>query len=328
MKNLKEDNEEKARKLKEAQQKEIELLRMQQQLKNKEEEIELLVQKKLLEQRGQLSEQLRKEEQERLSLKEQEYQLKLKEMEKQLDDQRKMAEEMKRKAEQGSMQLQGEVQELVLEEMLRVAFPFDRIEEVGKGVKGADAIQHIRDAMGQECGKIIYESKRTKNFANDWIEKLKVDLRAQGADIAILVTEAMPKDMDKFGQKEGIWICTFQEVRALAHVLRDGLIKIHAAMLSQENKGDKMQLLYNYLTGNEFRQQIEAIVEGFVSLKNAITKERIQMEKTWKEREKQLDKVLLHATHFYGSVKGIAGNAVGNIGLLEGEGDELPEGLS
>ncbi len=138
----------------------------------------------------------------------------------------------------------------------------------------------------------------------------------------------MPKDLDRFGQKEGVWICTFQEVKALAFVLRDGLIKVNAAMLSQENKGDKMQLLYNYLTGNEFRQQIEAIVEGFVSLKNAITKERIQMEKTWKEREKQLDKVLLHATHFYGSVKGIAGNAVGNIRLLEGESDELQQDLT
>ncbi len=224
---------------------------------------------------------------------------------------------MQRKAEQGSMQLQGEVLELALEELLKNTFPFDEIEEVGKGVKGADCIQHVRNALAQPCGKIIYESKRTKAFTNEWIDKLKSDMRATQADIAVIVTEVLPKDMDHFGMKDGVWICRFVDLKALAFLLRDSLIKIHSALATQDNKGDKMQLLYNYLTGNEFKQQIEAIVEGFVFLRESLIKEKLQMEKIWKEREKQLDKVLLNTTHFYGSVKGIAGNAVGDIKLLE-----------
>jgi len=215
------------------------------------------------------------------------------------------------------MQLQGEVQELALEELLKSSYPFDSIEEVGKGIKGADCMQHVRNAQAQMCGKIIYESKRTKAFVNEWIEKLKSDMRAQQADIAVIVTESLPKDMDTFGMKDGVWICRFSDIKALSFLLRDSLIKINGAIISQENKGDKMHLLYNYLTGNEFKQQIEAIVEGFVTLKESITKEKIQMEKIWKEREKQLEKVLLNTTHFYGSVKGIAGNAIGDIKALE-----------
>jgi hypothetical protein len=142
-------------------------------------------------------------------------------------------------------------------------------------------------------------------------------MRAQQADLAVIVTEALPKDMDSFGFKEGVWICRFSEIKPVAYILRDGLIRHHAALVSQENKGEKMQLLYNYLTGNEFRQNIEAVVEGFLSLKDSITREKIQMEKIWKEREKQLDKVLLNTTQFYGSIKGIAGNAVSDIKLLE-----------
>jgi hypothetical protein len=171
--------------------------------------------------------------------------------------------------------------------------------------------------MGDFCGKIIYESKRTKAFTNEWIEKLKRDMRAQQADIAVIVTETLPKDMDSFGFKDGVWICRFTDVKPLAFLLRDSLLKIHIALISQENKGEKMQMLYNYLTANEFRQNIEAVVEGFLALKDGITREKIQMEKIWKEREKQLDKVLLNTTQFYGSIKGIAGNAVGDLKMLE-----------
>lgn len=303
-------------KLKEARKKELDFLRKEQELKNKEAELEISIQKKLQEERNILSEQIRKQEAEKNALKESEFQMKLKELEKQVEDQKKLAEEMKRRAEQGSMQLQGEVQELVLEELLRSAFPFDVIEEVGKGVRGADAIQIVRDQLGQTCGKIIYESKRTKAFGGDWIEKLKADMRAQQADVAVLVTETMPKDMTHFGMKDGVWICHFNELKPLAFVVRDSLLKIHSAVASQENKGDKMVMLYNFLTSTEFRQQIEAIVEGFSELQNGITKERVQMEKIWKEREKQLQKVLLNTTHFYGSIKGIAGNAVADIKQL------------
>ena len=314
---LDEANQSNEEKLKEARKKELDFLRKEQELKNKEAELEIQLQKKLQEERNALTDQIRKQEHEKNALKESEYQMKLKELEKQVEDQKKLAEEMKRRAEQGSMQLQGEVQELVLEELLRNAFPFDVIEEVGKGVRGADAIQVVRDQLGQVCGKIIYESKRTKAFGGDWIEKLKADMRAQQADVAVLVTETMPKDMTHFGMKDGVWVCHFNELKPLAFVVRDSLLKIHSAVASQENKGDKMVMLYNFLTSTEFRQQIEAIVEGFSELQNGITKERVQMEKIWKEREKQLQKVLLNTTHFYGSIKGIAGNAVADIKQLD-----------
>jgi hypothetical protein len=315
---LEQNNRDNEEKLKQARQKELEFLQKEQQLKNREEELELSVQKRLQEERSKLSEELRKIEEQKNAAKEAEYQLRMKELEKQLEDQKKLAEEMRRKAEQGSMQTQGEVQELLLEEILREYFPFDLIEEVGKGIKGADCIQVVRNASGKECGKIIYESKRTKDWSNSWIEKLKNDMRTSAADVAILVTQAFPKDMDRFGEKDGVWICSYHEIAGVASILRTAIIRINEAKKSEENKGEKMQMLYNYLTGNEFRQQVEAIVEGFMAMKQSIAKERIQMEKTWKEREKQLDKVLLSTSGMYGSVKGIAGASVSDIPLLEG----------
>jgi hypothetical protein len=246
----------------------------------------------------------------------------MKELEKQLEDQRRLAEEMKRKAEQGSMQLQGEAQELLLEELLKDHFPYDNISEVGKGVEGADCIQTVHNHLGSECGKIIFESKRTKTFNNAWIEKLKNDMRSKKADVAILVTQAYPKEMSCFGERDGVWICSFSEVIALTTALRHTIMRVADTKKLEENKGEKMQMLYNYLTGNEFRQNIETIVEGFLSMKNAITKERVQMEKLWKEREKQLEKVLLSTSGMYGSIKGIAGASVGTIPLLEDGIDE------
>ncbi|HZF65265.1 MAG TPA: DUF2130 domain-containing protein [Chitinophagaceae bacterium] len=314
LKQTKADNEQR---LKLARDKELEFLQKEQALKTKEQELEIAVQKKLLEERGQLTNQIRKEEAERVNLKETEYQLRLKELEKQLEDQRKLADEMKRKAEQGSMQLQGEAQELLLEELLRDHFPYDAITEVGKGVEGADCMQTVRNRIGADCGKIIFESKRTKTFSNAWIDKLKTDMRNKQADVAILVTRAYPKEMLCFGEKDGVWICSFNEVLALTTALRHTIIRIAETKKAEENKGEKMQLLYSYLTGTEFRQQIETIVEGFLALKNSITKERIQMEKLWKEREKQLEKVLISTAGLYGSVKGIAGASIGEIPLLE-----------
>jgi hypothetical protein len=316
------DNEEK---LKEARKKELEFLQKEQQLKNREAELEITLQKKLQEERGSLTEQIRHQENEKNSLKETGYQLKLKELELQLNEQKKLADEMKRRAEQSSMQRQGEVQELLLEAILKESFPFDIIEEVGKGVEGADCIQVVRNSSGTPCGKIIYESKRTKTWSNSWVDKLKADMRSRGADVAILVTQAFPKDMERFGEKDGIWICNFSEVNSVAHLLRKGILTVHEIQRSEENKGDKMQLLYNYLTGNEFKGQVEAIVEGFMAMKQSIMKERIQMEKMWKEREKQLEKVLISTSGMYGSVKGIAGASVGNIPLLDGGEDDALE---
>lgn len=322
---LQQSAQENEEKLKQARQKEFEFLKKEQDIKNKEQELEIILQKKLLEERNVLMQQIRKEEESRNSLKETEYQLKLKELEKQLEDQRKLADEMKRKAEQGSMQLQGEVQELLLEEMLRDFFPYDSIGEVGKGVEGADCIQIVRNHLGTDCGKIIFESKRTKTFNSGWIEKLKTDMRNKQADVAILVTQVYPKDMNCFGEREGVWICSFSEVIALTTAMRHTIMRIAETKRSEENKGEKMQMLYSYLTGIEFRQQIETIVEGFLSMKNSISKERIQMEKLWKEREKQLEKVLLSTSGLYGSIKGIAGASIGNIPLLEDGTEEESE---
>jgi len=313
------ENEEK---LKLARSKELDFLRKEEQMKLKEEEMELKIQRTLQEQRAELVEQIRKQEFEKNNIKETEHQLRVKELEKQLDDQKKLAEEMKRKAEQGSMQLQGEVQELILEELLRNAFPFDLITEVGKGVRGADCVHHIRNQFGQDCGKIIYESKRTKDFSMEWIEKLKKDMRSMGVDVAVIVTQSYPKGMDCFGERDGVWICSFDEVKAVSYILRDGIVKLFSAAKFQENRGDKMHMLYDYLTSNEFSEQWKAIREGFMSMKLSIQRERDAMEKMWKAREKQLEKVMLNAAHIRGSIEGIAGTDSIQLSLTDDEDDD------
>ncbi len=301
---------EKSQQLKESQIKELELIQKENKIKEREETLELNMQRQMQQRQKEIEDRIKKIESERSDLK-------IKELEKKLADQVELAETMRRKAEQGSMQLQGEVQELALEELLKSAFPFDTIEPIAKGVRGADCIQHVKNNIAQVCGKIIYESKRTKSFSNEWIEKLKTDMRGQQADVAVIVTETLPKDMDNFGLKDGVWICQFSDIKAIAFLLRDRILNVSAALLSQENKGDKMHLLYDYLTNNEFRQHIEAVVEGFLALKDGINKEKIQMEKIWKEREKQLEKVLQNTVQFYGSIKGIAGSAVADLKMLE-----------
>lgn len=321
IKMLQQANKDNDEKLRSARRKELEFLQKEEALKNKEAELDIQIQKKLQQERMLVAEQIRKQEIEKNELKQTEYQMRLKELEKQLEDQKKLAEEMRRKADQGSMQLQGEVQELAIEDVLKNAFPFDVITEVGKGIRGGDCIHIVRNSFGQECGKIIYESKRTGNFGGDWIEKLKRDMRSSGADIAILVTKTMPKDMDCFGLKDGVWICSFSEVKAMANVLRDGVIRVFNSAKSQENKGDKMHLLYEYLTSHEFSEQWKAIREGFLAMKIGIQKERDAMERLWKAREKQLEKVLLNSAHIKGSIEGIAGLDSINLNLLE-DGDD------
>lgn len=321
IKHLNQTNLEHEIRLKEARDKELDFLKKMQELKNKEQEMDISMQQQLIEARTQLSGLIRKEEEERSKIKEQEYVFRENELRQQLEQQRKLADEMRRKAEQGSMQLQGEVQELMLEAMLRQRFPFDLIEEVGKGVRGGDCIHTVRNQFGQECGKIIYESKRTNSFSNDWIEKVKADMRSRGGDIAVIVTQAMPKDIDSFGLKEGVWICSYREAATLALILREQIIKVFQVMQNSENKTDKMSLLYGYLTSNEFSEQWKAIREGFQSMKSSIQKERDAMEKLWKMREKQLEKILLNAAHIKGSVEGISGS--GNIDFDLIEGDDL-----
>ena len=246
--------------------------------------------------------------------------LKMKELYKQLEDQKKLTEEMKRKQEQGSMQLQGEVQELAIEEWLAQKFPLDGVEEIKKGARGGDCIQTVNTREAQNCGSIYYESKRTKDFQPSWIEKFKADIRDRNANIGVLVTNVLPSDMDRMGMRDGIWICTYEEFKGLCAVLRQSIIRFNSAVASQENKGDKMHMLYDFLTGNAFRMQVEAIVEGFSQLKIDLDTEKRSMQRIWKQREKQIEKVITSTVDMYGSIKGIAGNAVQSVKALE-----LPE---
>jgi hypothetical protein len=243
--------------------------------------------------------------------------LKLKEADekyKQLQDQLKIAQ---RKAEQGSMQTQGEAQELAIEEYLSLKFPLDTIEEIKKGQRGADCLQLVNTNEIANCGKIYYESKRTKDFQKSWIAKFKDDMREKGADVGVLVTSVLPKELDRMGFYEGVWVCSFDEFKGSAALIRNSLIQVSLAKKSQEGKGDKMSLLYKYLTSNEFSMQIEAIVEGFSTMQGDLDKEKRAMAKLWKQREKQLEKVLDSTVGMYGSIKGIAGNAIEDIKVLE-----------
>ncbi|MEO6540268.1 MAG: DUF2130 domain-containing protein, partial [Ferruginibacter sp.] len=318
MRSLEEEAKTKTLQLQYLQKKELDLMRDKNALEEKQKNMEVEIEKRFLEKRKEIEDSAIKREQELFDLKTKEYKL-------QMEQQQKLIEELKRKSEQGSMQLQGESQEILLEEIIKEYFPFDLIEEVGKGVEGADCIQTVRNNIGIVCGKIIYESKRTKGWNNNWVDKLKADKRNTGADVAILVTQTFPKDMDGFGEKDGVWVCNFSEVGSVAHLLRNGILKIYEVQKAQEGKGDKMQMLYDYLTGIEFRGQVEAIMEGFMAMKNGIMKERVQMEKIWKEREKQLEKVLISTSGMYGSVKGIAGASIADIPWLE-ETDETEIG--
>lgn len=247
-------------------------------------------------------------------------QLKLIEREHVIEQLKEQLKDAQKKAEQGSMQLQGEAQELAIEEWLKTNFPLDTIEEIKKGVRGADCLQIVNTGLKHNCGSIYYESKRTKDFQPRWIEKFKTDMREKGATFGILVTDVMPKEMDRLGQKDGVWICTFEEFKGLSFVLRESVVLLDASAATQENKGDKMHMLYDFLTGNEFKMQVEAIVEGFVQMHKDLIREKTAMDGIWKKREKQIQKVLLNTTHMYSSIKGIAGNAIGSIKLLE-----LPE---
>jgi hypothetical protein len=244
-------------------------------------------------------------------------QMKLAEREKVIEQLNDQLKEAQRKAEQGSMQLQGEVQELAVEDWLANLFPLDTVEEIKKGARGADCLQIVNTRSRQNCGTIYYESKRTKGFQPGWIEKFKQDMREKNVDVGVLVTESMPSDMPRLGLRDGIWICTFEDFKSLCVVLRESIIRLSNAITAQDNKGDKMGMLYDFLTGNEFRLQVEAIVEGFTQMQADLESEKRSLAGIWKKRERQIQKVLLNTTNMYGSVKGIAGNAIQRVELLE-----------
>ncbi|MDO6738610.1 DUF2130 domain-containing protein [Wenyingzhuangia sp. 2_MG-2023] len=304
---------EKSEKVKDLLKKEAEIEKLKRDISEVTEQAKLEAQKEL-------SAQLQTEKEKIKRLADESNELKLKELQKQLDDQKKLTEEMKRKQEQGSMQLQGEVMELAIEEWLANQFPLDTIDEIKKGATGADCLQTVNTREQINCGTIYYESKRTKAFQPAWIDKFKNDIRDKGANIGVLVTEVMPSDLDRMGMKDGIWICTYEEFKGLCAVLRQSIIQWSRVLHNQENKGDKMSLLYDFLTSNEFRLQMEGIVEGFTQMQMDLQKEKNAMARLWKQREKQIDKVVDNAINMHASIRGIAGNAIQSIAALE-----LPE---
>jgi len=224
----------------------------------------------------------------------------------------------KRKAEQGSMQVQGEALELAIESWLSSQFPFDTVEEVKKGAFGADCVQSVHTRELQNCGVICYESKNTKSWSDSWIAKLKQDMLKVNADIGVLVTSVYPNNMSRMGFIDGIWVCSLDEFKGSVERERESLIRVHKSVQKEENRGDKMALLYSYLTGNEFQLQLKSIVDGFMHLQTELDKERRSLTASWKRRQKLIDGVLQNTTEMYGSLQGIAGSgALAHIDALE-----------
>lgn len=311
---LQKELNEKSEQVKELNRSKAEIEKLKREKAELKEVAEVEAQKKLNELLQGEREKIRKSEEEKTELK-------FRELQKQLEDQKKLTEEMKRKQEQGSVQLQGEVQELAIEEWLATQFPLDSVDEVKKGARGADCIQIVNTRTRQNCGKIYYESKRTKDFHTSWIEKFKADMRERDADIGVLVTEVMPSGLERMGMMEGVWVCTYEEFKGLSAVLRESIIQLSLAISTQENKGDKMGMLYDFLTSTTFRMQVEAIVEGFSQMKSDLDSEKRSMQRIWKQRERQIDKVITNTIDMYGSIKGIAGNAIQSVKALELPGD-------
>jgi hypothetical protein len=256
--------------------------------------------------------------------------LKLKEKEKQIMDLREALNDAKRRSELGSQELQGEVLELDIQAALEREFPADRVEPVPKGMRGADIIQRVRNDRLEECGAIVWETKNTKAWQPAWLDKLKQDQRAVGAAAAVLVSVALPDGIEGFGRIDGIWVAGRKSWPALAVALREQLVQVAYARAASEGKNEKMELLYRYLAGDEFRQRVEAIVEAFEAMQAQIQRERRAMEKQWAEREKQIQRVVGSTSAMYGSLQGIVGGGLAAIpaleldsgGLLEDRGDD------
>ena len=289
-------------------------------LKREQEELKA---KAELELQERLNAKLNEEKLKLQSAIEDEIALKLKQKDEQIEQMKRSLDDAKRKAEQASQQIQGEALELTIEQWLKRKFPFDNIEEVKKGAFGADCIQRVHTRDMQNCGVICYESKNTKNWSDSWIDKLKQDMLKVNADIGVLVTSVYPKDMDRMGFVDGIWVCTLDEFKGSASLLRESLIRLHSVREREENRADKMSLLYSYMTGNEFQMQLKAIVDGFVTMQQELDREKRSLMATWKRRQKAIDGVLVNTTEMYGALQGIAGStAIATIEALE-----LPEEL-
>jgi hypothetical protein len=311
---LRRENEQRKRENTDLKKRELDLLEAQRQLTEQQQQFDLELKRRVLKEREAAEIDARRTA-------EQQFDLERRDLQKKLEDQQRLLEEARRKGAQGSQQTQGEVAELVLEEYLRDQFPHDAITEVPKGVRGVDCLHQVNLISGVRVGTIAYEVKNTKIFSKDFIVKLKDDLRACNADIGVIITETMPDGMTRFGLRDGVWICSMVEFKPLVHVLRELVLRVGEAHAAVEHRGDKMSLLYSYLTGTEFRQQFEAIVDGFVKMEEELNAERRAMEQIWKRRSKQIEKVISSAASMYGSIRGIAGNAIAPVQALE-----LPQG--
>jgi hypothetical protein len=255
-----------------------------------------------------------------------EQELKLKEKEKQIEDLRHVIDDLKRKSEQGSQEAQGEVLEIDIQAALERQFPHDLIRPVPKGMTGADLIQEVRDASLNPCGSLIWEVKNTKHWQPAWLEKLKADQRQAGAALAILVSVTLPEGVRGFAQMNGVWIADLAHYPALAVALRDQLQQVAFARAASQGKNEKMEMLYNYLAGDEFRHRVEAIVEAFTAMRSQLERERRAMTKHWAEREKQIERVIGSTTGMYGALQGIIGQGLAAIPALELDDTPLLEG--
>ena len=307
---LQERVKEQEAKLREAQAAQATAMKREQELKDKEAELELTVQKMIAAERDALAEKLSKDAEEKAALK-------VAEQAQMIDGMKKQIEALKQKSEQGSMQTQGEAAEIVLEETLERAFPMDGFSPVAKGVSGADVRQDVM-LNGSVTGRILWESKRTKNWTAGWLAKLRDDQRASGCEIAVITSVALPEGVDSFGIVDGIWVCAPRYAVPLAMSLRQGLIDVAGAKGRAMGQESKMEMIYDYLTGTQFKQRVDAIVERFEDMQDNLRKERFFMEKQWAARAKQIDSVIASTIGMHGDLQGIAGRSMPEIESLDG----------
>lgn len=293
-----------------AQEAQAELIKLRRELDDEKREMELTIQTRVQEDLENVREQAQREAETSLMLKVADKDAAIKSMQGTI-------EELKKKAEQGSQQLQGEVQEVVLEQILRSKFPIDSIEPIGKGEFGGDVLQTVVNSYGQAAGSILWESKRTKNWSNSWLEKLREDQRNAKADVSVLVTQALPKGVDTFDLVDGVWVASLRAVSPIATALRSALIEINQAKQTSEGQQTKIEMVYQYLTGSGFRNRISAIVEAFTNLQSDLDKERNAIRKLWAKRESQIEKAMEATVGMYGDLQGIAGQSLQEIEGLE-----------
>ncbi|SEH40154.1 DUF2130 domain-containing protein [Tardiphaga sp. OK245] len=301
--------EERNSKLAEAQKAQADLLRKQRELDDAKREVELTVEKRVQESLIQVRDKAKQEAEEGLKLK-------VAEREEQIASMQRQIEELKRRSEQGSQQLQGEAQELELEATLRAKFPGDIIQPVPKGEFGGDVLHRIVGPLG-ECGTILWETKRTKNWSDAWLVKLRDDQRTAKAEIALLISQALPKDVIGFDLIDGVWVAETRSAIPVAIALRQSLISLAAARQSREGQQTKMELVYEYLTGPRFRHRVEAIVEKFSDMQADLDRERKTMTRLWAKRDAQIRGVIESTVGMYGDLQGIAGQTFQEIDGLD-----------